>query len=444
MDVTAQPSAKPGSSLANIFASMGKVLGGKAGAGLLSLGYIAIATRVLGPEGFGILVLVHGYAITVGGLAEFPAWQAIVRYGAAAQREDDAHRLARLLRFGARVEIAGGLFALAAAAVLAPIVGPKLGWSETALAFALPYSLAVLASVRSTPAGFLQLIDRFDLLGWHNLVAPAVRLLGAAIAAALGAGLKGFLLVWLVAALAECASLWAMGLWLARRDHPALLHAPPPGDAARDNPGLWRFVIASNTDTKLSELAGRATPLIVGAVLGPVAAGLYAVAHRAGTVIAQPAQILGNTAYPELARMIARGESGAALRRTLLRVVMIATAACLPVVLLFGVFSEQVVRLLAGEQFLAAAGVMTLLMAARALAVGSKPCSAALIALGRPGWSVAVNLVLGLVFLPLLALALDRFGLIGAGWQALAQALTATAVLLALVWRRTHAAARVP
>jgi len=441
MDVTP---AMGRTSLARIFASMGKVASGKAGAALLSLAYLAIGTRTLGPENFGVLVLVHGYAVTVGGLFEFPAWQAIVRYGAEAEREGDHNRLSRLLRFSTRVELSGGLAGLLAAALLAPLVGPQLGWSETALAMALPYSFAVLGSMRAAPAGYLQLIDRFGLLGWHNLVAPGVRLVGAVMAASLGLGLHAFLVVWLVAALAECLSLWGMAWFLAQKRLGRTLLSPSPGNVVKENSGLWSFVVASNTDTKLSELAGRATPLIVGAILGPAAAGLYAVAHRAGTVIAQPAQILGNTAYPELARMIASGQSGAPLRQTLTRVISLATAACIPLVLIAWMASEQIVLLFAGKDFLDAAPLLAALVTARAIAVGTKPCSAALTALGRPSWSAAVNLGLGLVFLPLLAVLLQRYELVGAGWQALLQAATATATLMVLVRLRSRAAEQTP
>src|SRR5205823_1608295 len=133
----------------------------------------------LGPRDYGVLILVHTYTITVGGIIEFPGWHAVVRYGAQASKAGDWDRLVRLLRLTTLVELACGGLAVAVAAVLAPIFGPRLGWSPTALAFAVPYSFAVLATIRSTPAGYLQLTGRFDLLGLHNLVSPMIRLAGA-------------------------------------------------------------------------------------------------------------------------------------------------------------------------------------------------------------------------------------------------------------------------
>ncbi|MGH6910155.1 MAG: lipopolysaccharide biosynthesis protein, partial [Phenylobacterium sp.] len=169
--------ARPGT-VGRIYANLSRLLAGKAMAGLLSLAYLAVAARALGPHDYGVLVLVHGYVMAVGGIVEFPGWHAVVRYGAQAIETGDRMRLARLLRFAGLVEGAAGVIAVAAAAVLAPLVGPHLGWPPEALAFAGPYSFAVLATVRSTPAGYLQLAGRFDLLGFHNVVAPIVRLLG--------------------------------------------------------------------------------------------------------------------------------------------------------------------------------------------------------------------------------------------------------------------------
>lgn len=434
---TAPASPVQRGTLGRIFGGLGLVLGGKAGAGLLSLAYLVIATRTLGPTDYGVLILVHGYITTVCGIVEFPSWQAVVRYGAKALHDGDHSRLVRLLHFGARIELIGGAAAIATTALFAPLVGPHLGWSKTVIILALPYSLAVLGSVRSTPAGYLQLANRFDLIGAHNLVAPGVRLAGAIVAALAGWGLIGFLLVWLAAALCEFFSLWILGLWQVRQRLKGSLCHPPPGQVTKENPGIWRFLIATNADVTFSELAGRVAPLIVGWVLGPAAAGLYSVAQRATVLIAQPAQILGNTAYPEMARMVAAGHGGVVLRRTLLKIITIALGAGLPVVLGVWLFAPQIVALIAGPAFAGAAGLMVVLLAGRALMLVAPPCTAALTALGKPSWSVSANLAASLLCLPVLPLLLHLFGLAGAGMQAVVQAVLASLMLLALAWKRS-------
>ena len=289
--------------------------------------------------------------------------------------------------------------------------------------------------MRSTPAGYLQLIGRFDLIGLHNLVQPLVRLGGAAIVIGFGWGLRSFLVAWLLAALAEFAVLWSMGLWFAARRLGPGLWKPEPGDVRLENPGIWRFLIASNADVTLRDLAGRVAPLIVGWVLGPASAGLYSVAQRATVIIAQPAQILGNTSYAELSHIVAEGGDGRSLRQTVAKVVGISLLAALPVVLLVAFLPQAIVGLLAGAAFAGAAPVMVVLVVARAIGLIGPPCSAAISALGHPERSMSANLFASLVLLPALPWLLHSFGLMGAGIQAVGQAILTSALLVVLTWR---------
>ncbi|MEO6247387.1 MAG: lipopolysaccharide biosynthesis protein [Sphingomicrobium sp.] len=419
-----------------IFANLARLIGGKAGAGIIGLGYMVIAARTLGPADYGVLMLVHTFAMTVGGIVEFPGWHAIVRYGADALEQRDHDRLGRLLRFAGAIEIAGGAAAVATAAVIGPLLGARLGWSPVAVAFALPYSFAVLASIRATPAGYLQLAGRFDLLGLHTMAAPLVRLAGAGIALAANAGLHGFLVAWLAAALVEWLSLWAMGLWVARCELGRLPLRGSLKGVTRENDGIWRFMVGANADVTFGELAGRVAPLVIGSVLGSVAVGFYSLAQRVTSVLAVPAQVLGQAAYAELARLVAAGGHGAPLRKALRHSITIALGAALPVVVLLILFGRQVAVAVGGAAYAGAAGLLLWLTAARVILLVAPPTSAALVALGRPALSVAANMVAALLALPFLPLMLWRFGVIGAGWNALAQA-AVTSLLLMFFVRRT-------
>lgn len=402
-----------------VYANLAKIMTGKAVAGLISIVYMVIAVRALGARDYGILILVHGYTVTVGGIIEFPGWQAVVRYGSQAVAGGNSDRMVRLLRLASLVELSCGMLAVAVAALFAPIIGAQLGWSPEAISFATPYSLAVLATIRSAPAGLLQLHGRFDLLGYHNLVSPSVRLLGALAAWLSGAGLIGFLVAWLVAALAEWASMWLMGWFVARRTLPGMPLLGSVGGALQENPGITRFMIAANADVTLSELSQRVAPLIVGWIMGPVAAALYSVGQRGAVVIAQPSGNLGQAAYAELARLLAMGAGGQQVRHVAFRTAAIAIAAAFPVVILVAAFGTGIATLIGGKAFAEAGIVMLWLVAARTILLAAPVASAALVAMGRPGLSMRANMACSLLLLPLLPLFMHRYGLPGAGAHAL-------------------------
>lgn len=429
-----EAAAGAGRPVRRIFANLGLLLTGRAIAGILSVIYMVVAARALGPRDYGVLVLVHAYVVAVGGVIGFPTWHAIIRYGAKPLAEGDGRRLGELLRFFAALESAAGVLAVALAALLVPWVGPKLGWSAEAQSFGVPYSLAILAAVRTTPAGFLQLVGRLDLVAAHAAVAPSVRLAGALAASAAGGELEYFLVAWLAAAIAEWASMWLIGLWIASRHVPARQLLSRFRRPARPEPGLWRFMLIANADVTLADFAGRTAPLAVGWILGPAAAGLFAVAQRATVILAQPAQILGQAAYSELAKLVATGAPGELLRRALLGCIAASLAIAGPIILLLAFFSADIVLLLGGPAFAGAAPVLIWLAAARTFGLIGPPCSAALIAMGRPGFALLANAGLAVLLLPLLPLLSVWLGLIGTGAHALIQAALTASLLSALVW----------
>lgn len=427
----------PAGTVRRIYQNLSKLIGGKAGAGIISLLYLVIAVRVLGPRDYGVLILVHTFAITIGSIIEFPGWHAVVRFGAQAMEAGDQPRLIRLLRFTGLIEAVGGVCSVLTAALLAPWIGPRLGWSPTALAFALPYSFAVLATIRATPAGYLQLVGRFDLIGIHNLVSPTIRLIGAAGIALFGGGLHAFLIVWLTAALAEWVAMWALGILVARKQLPGVRLLGSPRGAVGENPGIRRFMLGSNADLTFGDLAPRIAPLVVGWVMGPVATGLYSVAQRATVIISQPAQLLGQAAYAELARLLAGGGDGAAIRHALIRMVGIALCIAIPALMVIAVTAYPLARLIGGPAFAGAGVIILWLAVARAVLLVGPPASAALVALGRPGLSVTANLLCSLGLLPLLPPLLWTLGLVGAGIHAVIQALAAAMLLIWFVWHES-------
>ena len=205
------------SDVKRVFGNLGLLLSGKAVAGLLSLVYLVIVARTLGARDYGVLILIHAYVTLVGGIVAFSGWHGLVRFGTIALEAGDHERLLKVGRFLSLLEAAFVVAAILVAIVLVPVIGPHLDWPSDAMRFATVYSLATLANVRSTPLGLLQLANRFDLIATHQLVMPTVRLVGSVIVWWLGGGLIGFLGVWLAAAIAEWASMWALGLWVLHR-----------------------------------------------------------------------------------------------------------------------------------------------------------------------------------------------------------------------------------
>lgn len=423
--------ASGGGALRRIFANLGLLAGGKIGAGLLSLCYVVIVTHALGATNYGILILLHGYTTLIGGLIAFSGFHGVVRYGHFALQEGSHGRLMRLIRFMSLIEVGCGLVAILVAIVLVPLIGPRLGWSADAMRFAIPYALAILATVRATPYGILQIAERFDLLGIHQVINPLVRLAGCLLTLWVGGGLTTFLTIWLLASLAEGLSMWAMGLWVLRKMR--LSHGLVGGvrGTIAENEGLLPFIVTTNVDLTLSEMGPRLAPLTVGWMLGPAAAGVFSLAQRASIVLQQPAQMLANSSYAVVARLIAQ-QDFKGFRKAVWHSAGVATAVGLPLCLILGFFADPIMHFIGGRSFTGdgAAWILSLTAAARLLTLGTSPVSPGLIALGLPNKSINAKLIGNLLLYPALPFLLWWLGLNGAGWHALLQSAVIAGILL--------------
>lgn len=422
------------SPVARILGNVARLASGKVVAGLLSLVYLAIMARALGAHGYGGLVLINAYVTLIGNIVAFSGFHGVVRYGALALERGDRAGLAAIVRFMAVIELGCGVVAVLIAAALAPVVGPRLGWPPEAMRIAVPYSLALLSTVRATPQGVLQLADRFDLLGYHQLISPCARLVGVLGVWLAGGGLYAYLWVWLVSSVLECATMWM----LAERAWAKLLKGEPFGGpwrgAMRANRGFAQFILVTNFDITLRELAPQLVPLTVGWMMGPAAAGLLALAQRATTVLQQPAVLLANGSYSVLADLVARG-GGTPFRRAVWRAVAITSGASVLIMVAFALGGGRLLTTIGGGSFSGGAWLVLLVALGRAFAFAATPLVAALTALGVPQRSAATALVTNIAFYPLLPLLLLWLGLNGAGWHALAQG-AASAAMLALFFLR--------
>ncbi|WP_439469879.1 lipopolysaccharide biosynthesis protein [Blastomonas fulva] len=423
--------------MGRIARNLGLLMSGKTVAGLISLVYIALSARMLGVTDYGVLNLVHGYATFMGALIAFSGFHPVVSFGTHALHEKDLGRLSRLLAFMTLLEFGMALIAIILTAALAYPIGLALGWSSETIAFAPIYSLAILATVRATPWGLLQITGRFDLIAAHQAMMPLVRLAGTLLILASGGGLQAFLIVWLVASIAEGLSMWAIAFWVCRSRGVAIVL---PGyeavsTAIAENPGILRFLTITNFDQTLREFAPKAIPLIIGWVSGAAAAGLYALAVRIGAVLTQPPQLLGQAAFSVIQKQVAAGEIDRA-RRTIDRAARLVLLAGAAVAALMSIGARQIIALVAGPDFLAGAMLLVLILAARAVAAATPLWSTALTSLERPGSSLQINLACNLLTLPLLPLLLSMAGTEGAGYHALIQAVA----FAGLLWFATRQA----
>jgi len=131
-------------------------------------------------EAFGIVVFLHAYMLFFSEVATFQNWQAIIRFGADDQKANDSEGLAKLIKFGVKLDAISAVLAYFGSLVLFglvvviveifPSLGPDGGTSVADLQkYAAIYCLVVLARQTSTSVGVLQDGDYMDFLRFGSL-----------------------------------------------------------------------------------------------------------------------------------------------------------------------------------------------------------------------------------------------------------------------------------
>lgn len=379
--------APPGAAT-KIFRNAGALLGGKAFGGLLSLTYLAIAARALGPVEMGYLVIAGAYAVTVAGVARFQSWQAIIHFGSPMVEAQDREQLRTLLRFTIRLDLASGVIALAIAFACVGMAARALHWPAEAMPLIFLYCVTVPFLIAATPTGILRLYDRFTLLSWQSIASPLVRFFGALAAWVMDGGLAFFLMIWILSSVLDGVTLWLLG-WREMRRRTLVPTLFGRSTAAASS--AWLPYMVKSNIASIFEIARNGLPiLIVGALLGSAASGFLQLATNLTNLIAQPANMLSFATLPELTKT-AMTDGRKAMLRVAYRTILISLATTTPIVLAFAFFREPLVTAIGGAAFAPAAAVLALMAFAQVPRTSSIVIEAASLGVGSAGATLAAQ-----------------------------------------------------
>jgi len=406
--------------LSRIGRNLGWIAGSRGFAGLVSIAYMALAARTMGPAGFGIFALILTYGQLIANLVQFQSWKGVIRYGAIHMTEDRPDRLARLFGFSATLDIGSALVGSLLAILTMPIIGPLIHLTVEEQNTAALFGAVLLLTTGATPTGILRLYDRFDMLAFTDAIGPIVRVIGSVIGWWLVLDVRWFLLVWALAAILQAAGQWFAALVLQRAKLKIGRNAFR--QTLQENRRIWRFMLMTNLSSSLSLFWLQSGTLAVGGWAGPVEAGGFRIAHRFARAIIKPVETITRALYPELARLVAEDDHRT-LRKLLIRVCLVAALFASVVVLATGLAGREILHLIAGKKFEFAYVFFFLLSISTAIDLAGFALEPFHNAHGRAGRVLRCRVVGAIVYVALLALLLPMFGARGAAFAAIAASL---------------------
>ncbi|EAQ28000.1 hypothetical protein NAP1_10413 [Erythrobacter sp. NAP1] len=386
-----------------LFTNMGWLLGGRGINAVLSLVYLALATRTLGLEGFGYFAAIVALGQAVTGLANFQTWQFIVRWGANGEGASEATGFA--IALDTLSVIMGTVFA----ALLVWSAPLWLPLPQELLWLTFGYCVVSLLSIRTTPTGLLRLRFKYATATAAEAVQPIIRASGAVLAWLFMPTVTGFILAYAVSEVAVAVALWVAAARAERIDLSAYSFTRIPAK----HKDAWRFVWSTNMSGSLTIAGKQVIILLVGTFGGAALLGGFRVASQLGQALVELAKTISKAILPEL---VHAKDDALYMARRMANIALIGGVLAVLVALFFGRWGLD---LLAGGEFNGFYWAMVILAIAGAVELVGASLESLLVSAGRAGTAFVVRAVPTILALLLLDVAIDWNGAKGAAFAVL-------------------------
>lgn len=400
--------------LAHLYKNAAILFSGNAGSGILSLVALAILTRALGVETFGIYVLITAYIALIDRLVSFQTWQAIIHYGTKALHEKAYERLSSLFFFGYSLDFFSALAGTILAVLGMWLMPYAFGLEQVSTATFLFASSVLLFNWMATPTAILRIFDKFHVQALHLNLGALLKLMGYfALWLNASASLFPYIAIWAISTIIARLFLFVSAWREARQNN--LLHREHINFSKMfaEAPGLWKFVLATNLDG-IVRILRDADIFIINAFLGTSATALYKIARELARI---PTQFTGpfyQAIYPQLSKFTST-KNYTGLKKLMLQSSLSLGGAITLGWLVFILAGPLLIDLAFGSAYIKSYPVAVWCLGSIVIWAFAQPLSPAMMALGRVQTNLNIHLITSLVYVVMLCFIPERFGLVGAG-----------------------------
>ncbi|MFK4870788.1 lipopolysaccharide biosynthesis protein [Novosphingobium sp. ZW T3_23] len=422
-------------------ASIGHLLSGNFGGVMIMMASLAIATRSLGQEQFGIFAVILSIGRVCERLIRFESWQPLVRFVAAEEEKGDMGRISSLYAYGLLLDVGSALIAAVMSVVVGWLAGDLIGLGRGNIDLVAIYACAIACNPRGMSSAALRLSGRFRTLAYVQLASFVARFFLAVLLYILDADLVWFVLVWTVSQIFDSALFNLLG-FRALSD----TGVPSPLKADRRNlparfPGFMRFAISTNLSSTLRTMTHEMDTLLVSTFAGPGAAGLYYLSRRIARVAQTAGDMIQTVIYPDLARLWSKvgpgkmGQLVSMLQLSLAAIALGALGAC-------WLIGRPAIELVFGPGFSDSYELLLIQLVAVLLTLHTTPARAALLAMNRPTFVLITSFVSAAAFFAAAFVLIPRFGALGANYAHIAFGVANLILLDTAFWRGLRKAER--
>jgi len=375
----------------------------------------ALAVRLLGAAGLGLITLVMGYASTVNSLLSFRMSELVVRYGGEYIEKGERTKASALIKAASLTEASVSLIAFFVVLLTAEWASQTIAKTPGAATLFIVFAIGLLGNFNvETSIGILQVTGKIRFQGTVNLIQSIVAIIIVIVAFFWGNALLLVLMAYLVGKI-----ILGLGLFFLAQVQIREVLGPgwwkEPLSALPESRSVIRFAVSSNISATIIKIFRESEPLWVGYFLTTGAVGYYKVAYALVSFLSVPADPLIAATYPEINRLVVQ-KAWPALRSFLRRITSVAFAINVAAALGFVFLGRFVLILYTGhEEFVAAYPTMLALFVGLAFNYTLFWNRPLLLAFGLPDFPIWATLAAGIIKVALSFWLVPKFGILAAG-----------------------------
>ena len=379
---------------------------------------VVILARILGLEGFGLLTLVIAYVRIFNSLLDVRVWEFTVKYVVEFLEKKEYGRVLSVIKFSYFIDVSTGFLAFFGSVALAGVANDVLIKSPDGFELVVIFSFSLLLlTANATSIALFRAFDKFKTITLVESCESVFKLVLLVAALYLGYGIKGVLLVYVAVSFFKFAlaqilvnrMLREKGLdgWLSSKT--SLLYP-------RIKEITWFLLNTSFTSTLTFVQEGRIAVLILGYFFDSSAVSLYQIARTVIKVVSKVVEPVYEVVFPRLVSF-STVKLYDRFAELLKYVIASLVKFMIPVFILILLFTEQLISLIFGNQYLSASNTMRVITVA-CMFIGTGLAmflTTSLLAMGRPGTRTAITFFYMTIYSALLLVLVPRYSHLGAG-----------------------------
>lgn len=395
----------------------------------IAFGVQVLLARTLGVEQYGVYIYAFNWMAFLLLVCRVGFGTSSLRFVAALRGAQDWGHLRGFLRLTWQATLAASLAVGLVTAAVVALLGSRIS-GALASAFWVVCLILPFHALLQVWASTIRALHRVVASQVPSMVAqPLLMALGIGVVVVSGRNLGADAALALSGGSAACA-LIGSGIVL-RRSLPEAVRQAPVQMQMRQ----WMTVAAPLLAINLLNMAiQRSDVLVIGSLLGPAKAGLYAPARRVATLIGFGLVAVNAWAAPMIADLYSRAQQER-LQRLVHRAAQIVFAVTLPLTAGVLVLGRQLLALF-GPEFSASYPALAILAGGQIVNALAGPVGFLMTMTGHERTAVRILAVNAVLNLALLVLLTPRFGLEGAATASAITNVTWNVAMALVVWRR--------